>query len=152
MSTSDFPFVLNEVDIIPVGDSSEVKENSESSLAVDPLDPRQIIAGAFAYDFQSISDIQQPYFKSTDGGSTWNNYGTINHSDKSLAWLQDGSAALTATLWPFTTPGVLGLRSIPIRGALSTAIFRPRASSRTEAESLTSRGSVLARQVTFMSA
>jgi hypothetical protein len=102
---SAFPFVLNEVDIIPFGDSSEVKENSEPSLAVDPLDPRQIIAGAFAYNFSSISDIQQPYFKSTDGGSTWNNYGTIPHTDKSLAWLQDGSAALTAALWPFTTPG-----------------------------------------------
>jgi len=105
MSTSDFPFVLNEVDIIPFGDSSEVKENSEPSLAVDPLDPRQIIAGAFAYSFLHIPDIQQPYFKSTDGGSTWNNYGTIPHTDKSLAWLQDGSAALTAALWPFTTPG-----------------------------------------------
>ena len=111
MSTSDFPFVLNEVDIIPFGDSSEVKENSEPSLAVDPLDPRQIIAGAFAYNFLHIPDIQQPYFKSTDGGSTWNNYGTIPHTDKSLAWLQDGSAALTAALWPFSQfpPGGPGI-------------------------------------------
>jgi hypothetical protein len=108
MSTSNFPFILNEVDIIPFGDSSEVKENSEPSLAVNPLDPTQIIAGAFAYPFLNIPDIQQPYFKSTDGGSTWDNYGTINHTDKSLAWLQDGSAALTAALWPFTTPGPPG--------------------------------------------
>jgi hypothetical protein len=108
MSTSNFPFILNEVDIIPFGDSSEVKENSEPSLAVNPLDPTQIIAGAFAYPFLNIPDIQQPYFKSTDGGSTWNDYGTINHTDKSLAWLQDGSAALTAALWPFTTPGPPG--------------------------------------------
>jgi hypothetical protein len=137
MSTSNFPFVLNEVDIVPFADSSEVKENSEPSLAVNPLDPRQIIAGVFAYNFLSISEIQQPYFKSTDGGSTWNNYGTINHTDKSLAWLQDGSAALTAALWPFTTHGGPGAS---------------RASSRTEAASLTSRGSVPARQVTFISA
>jgi hypothetical protein len=111
MSTSNFPFILNEVDIIPFGDSSEVKENSEPSLAVDPLDPRQIIAGAFAYNFLHIPDIQQPYFKSTDGGSTWNNYGTIPHTDKSLAWLQDGSAALTAALWPFSQlpPGGPGI-------------------------------------------
>ena len=98
MSMSAFPFVLNEVDIIPFGDSSEVKENSEPSLAVDSLDPRQIITGAFAYNFSSISDIQQPYFKSTDGGSTWNNYGTIPHTDKSLAWLQLGDHAIEGAI------------------------------------------------------
>jgi hypothetical protein len=80
--------------IIPPGNSGETANNGEPSLAVNPLDPRQIIAGAFdALDLNN-----NPYFKSTDGGDTWDNYGTITHGDKSLAWLQDGSAALTATL------------------------------------------------------
>jgi hypothetical protein len=123
MSTSNFPFILNEVDIIPFGDSSEVKENSEPSLAVNPLDPRQIIAGAFAWNFFPITAIQQPYFKSTDGGSTWNDYGTIPHSDKSLAWLQDGSAALTAVLFPFTTPGGPGISVYTYSGSTFDSNF-----------------------------
>jgi len=35
---------LNIVDIIPNGDSAESDQNSEPSLAVNPLDPRQMIA------------------------------------------------------------------------------------------------------------
>jgi hypothetical protein len=90
---------LKITDITPFGNSDETAQNSEPSLAVNPLDPRQIIAGAFGTKTGS------PYFESTDGGNTWNNYGTIAHIDKSIAWLQDGSAALTATL-QVVTPNV----------------------------------------------
>jgi hypothetical protein len=48
-------------DTIPFFDSGEHNQNSEPSLAVDPLDPTQIIVGAFAGQ-------PQPYFKSTTGG------------------------------------------------------------------------------------
>ena len=34
-------------DIIPFLDSNEAGQNSEPSLAVDPLDPTQIFAGTF---------------------------------------------------------------------------------------------------------
>src|SRR5262249_11848721 len=59
--------------------------------AVDPLDPRQMIAGSFGGG--------TPYFKTVNSGTTWSHYGTLTTDDKSLAWKQDGSAALTATLF-----------------------------------------------------
>ena len=36
------------VDIVPNSDSSETEQNSEPSIAVNPLNPMQMIAGAFA--------------------------------------------------------------------------------------------------------
>jgi hypothetical protein len=89
--SSNVPTYLSITDIIPFSDSGETAQNSEPSLAVDPLDPRLMIAGVFGSS-------THPYFMSTNGGTAWSDYGTINHQDKSLAWLQDGSAALTATL------------------------------------------------------
>jgi len=68
---------LKITDIIPSGNSDETAQNSEPSLAVNPLDPRQIIAGTFA---TNGTNIVNPYFKSTDGGNTWDNYGTIVHT------------------------------------------------------------------------
>jgi len=96
--------------------SDETAQNSEPSLAVNPLDPRQIIAGTFGTNGINLAN---PYFKSTDGGNTWNNYGTIVHTDKSIAWLQDGSAALTATLVPNTTEIVTYSGTIDGNGARS---------------------------------
>ncbi len=90
------------IDIIPVADSAETDQNSEPSLAVDPLDPTQIIAGAFS-SFVG-PDIITPFFLTTNGGTTWTDFGNISTDDKSLAWLADGSATLTSTLEP--TPGV----------------------------------------------
>jgi hypothetical protein len=82
---------LQIVDIIPVSDSAESGQNSEPSLAVNPLNPAQIIAGAF-------SNNTTPFFISLDGGATWADYDSLNTQDKTLAWAQDGSAALTSTL------------------------------------------------------
>ena len=79
------------VDIIPQANSAETGQNSEPSLAIDPLDPSKIVAGAF-------SPVSTPFFLSTDGGATWSGYGGLDTFDKSLAWAADGSAALTATL------------------------------------------------------
>ena len=83
------------VDVIPNSDSAEAYQHSEPSLAVDPFDPTQIIVGAFGFP-----DLfpNTPYFKSTDGGATWSSYGRLFSQDKSIAWTQDGSTALTATL------------------------------------------------------
>jgi hypothetical protein len=49
---------LNIVDIIPNIASAESEQNSEPSLAVDPLDPRQMIAGSFGSG--------TPFFKSVN--------------------------------------------------------------------------------------
>src|SRR5262245_56060113 len=38
---------LRVVDVIPSSDSAETFDNSEPSIAVDPLDTNEIVAGAF---------------------------------------------------------------------------------------------------------
>jgi hypothetical protein len=43
------------------------------------------------------------YFKSTDGGTTWSDYGSIASKDKTLAWKADGSAVLTASITQVTS-------------------------------------------------
>src|SRR5262249_23797590 len=78
-------------DIIPFNDSGETFENSEPSLAVDPLDPTQIFAGSFGAQ-------PNPYFKSITGGTAWFDDGSLTHNDKSLAWKTDGTGAITTTL------------------------------------------------------
>jgi hypothetical protein len=85
----------NIIDIIPNIASAESEQNSEPSLAVDPFDPGQMIAGAFGSG--------TPYFKTVNSGTTWSHYGNLDTDDKSLAWKQDGSAALTATLVELTS-------------------------------------------------
>jgi FG-GAP-like repeat len=82
--------VLRIFDIIPYGRSGEANQNSEPSLAIDPLDPAQIVAASFGGG--------TPYFKTTNGGATWLDYGNLDTDDKSLAWKQDGSGVLTTTL------------------------------------------------------
>jgi FG-GAP-like repeat len=78
------------VNIIPNNRSGESNQNSEPSLAVDPLEPAQIIAGAFGE--------ATPFFKTSNGGTTWFAYGALDTNDKSIAWKQDGSAALATTM------------------------------------------------------
>jgi len=87
--------VINVIDVIPNSDSSEAFQNSEPSLGVNPLNPLQMIAGSFGNG--------TPYFKSVDGGTIWSDYGALSTNDKSIAWRQDGVAALTSTLQVLTT-------------------------------------------------
>jgi FG-GAP-like repeat len=80
-------------DTIPFSFSGETGQNSEPSLAVDPLDPTQIFAGSF-----SVFGAPNPFFKSITGGTAWFDDGTLLHGDKSMAWKLDGSGAITTTL------------------------------------------------------
>jgi hypothetical protein len=82
---------LRIVDLIPESDSREVDQNSEPSIAVNSVDPRQMFAGAFIFD-----DTDSPFFVSTDAGATWSIFGAIAHHDKSIAWKADGSGVLVA--------------------------------------------------------
>src|SRR5262245_37449569 len=83
---------LKIVDLIALSDSREVDQNSEPSIAVNPVDPTQMFAGTFG------GDDANPFFLSTDGGTTWSIFGTLEHEDKSVAWKADGSAVLVARL------------------------------------------------------
>src|SRR5262249_22730215 len=44
------------------------------------------------------NDLSSPYWISTNGGTTWSGFGSLPASDKTIAWRQDGAAALTVTL------------------------------------------------------
>jgi hypothetical protein len=91
-ATSNFPFVLGVVDTIPESASGESAQNSEPSIGVNPINPTQMLAGTFG------SAGQDPFFISTDGGTTWSIFGTLFNNDKSIAWKVDGSAVLIATM------------------------------------------------------
>jgi hypothetical protein len=85
-------------DIIPFSDSGETDQNSEPSLAVNPLDPTQIFAGAFSSSFFGGGGVFTPFFKSATGGTAWFDDGNELTQDKSIAWKADGSAALMTAL------------------------------------------------------
>jgi autotransporter passenger strand-loop-strand repeat protein len=84
---------VSVVDIIPQADSGETNDNSEPSIAVNPANPLQFVAAGFGPHTHS------PYFVSINGGTTWSDFGVLLDSDKSIAWVPDGSAVLTATLF-----------------------------------------------------
>src|SRR5262249_57693060 len=87
---------LRIVDLIPESDSREVDQNSEPSIAVNPVDPRQLFAGAFIFDGPD-----SPFFVSTDAGATWSIYGAIAHHAKTIASTPTPSPALVSL--SFTT-------------------------------------------------
>src|SRR5690242_19666188 len=94
--TSNFPFVFRVVDIIPHDDSLETNQNSEPSIAVNPVNPLQMLAGSFGPEGSNLN--HNPFFLSIDGGATWTSFGTIDDDDKSIAWKADGSAMLVTPL------------------------------------------------------
>ena len=89
-ATSNFPFLLRAVDLIPASASAETAQNAEPSIGVDSIDPAQIWAASFG--------APNPFFVSNDGGATWSIVGAFSHSDTTIAWKVDGSAVLVTTL------------------------------------------------------
>jgi hypothetical protein len=63
------------VNMIPRGLSGESEQDSEPSLAVDPRDPRRIVATAFTPD--PMESGFAPIFVSSDGGLTWTLRSTV---------------------------------------------------------------------------
>ena len=60
---------LTLVNVIPATLSDETRQDSECSVAVNPIDPRQIALTAFTRDPASSGNA--PIFVSTDGGASW---------------------------------------------------------------------------------
>ena len=85
--------VIPVIDVIPNAASAETGQNSEPSLAVDPLNPNVMISGTF-----TSGTLSGLFWQSTNGGTTWTSFGSLPSSDKTLAWRQDGVAALAVTL------------------------------------------------------
>jgi hypothetical protein len=89
--------IINIVDVIPNSASAENGQNSEPSLAVNPLNPNMMVSGTFTSN--SIGNFTGgAFWNSVDGGMTWTSYGSIDHNDKSLAWRQDGVEPLAVTM------------------------------------------------------
>lgn len=60
---------LSVVNVIPATLSGETRQDSECSVAVNPVDPRQVALTAFTVDPAASGNA--PIFVSTDGGATW---------------------------------------------------------------------------------
>jgi len=101
-------YIIPVIDIIPNAASAETGQNSEPSIAVDPLNPNTMISGAFSTTFLG-NDVSSPYWMSTNGGTTWSGFGSLPSADKTIAWRQDGVAALTVTLNIDTPPPSLSV-------------------------------------------
>src|SRR5436190_8171069 len=78
------------IDVIPSGDSGETAQDSEPSIAVNPLNTDQIIAGSFS--------TSTSFFLTLDGGTTWSHYDDLTTTDKTLAWKTDGSLIYAVTM------------------------------------------------------
>jgi hypothetical protein len=83
---------ITVIDAIPNAASAETDQNSEPSLAVDPLNPNTMVSGTFS------NGPSGPFWRSVNGGTTWTSFGSLPSEDKSLAWRQDGAAPLAVTL------------------------------------------------------
>ena len=57
------------VNVMPATLSGQTRQDSECSVAVNPVDPRQVVVTAFTVD--PASSGTAPIFVSTDGGATW---------------------------------------------------------------------------------
>src|SRR6516165_6082046 len=90
-------FLIPVIDVIPNAASAETGQNSEPSIAVDPLNPLNMVVGTFTNGSVG-NDAATLYWSSSNGGATWSSFGTLGSVDKSLAWRQDGVAPLTVTL------------------------------------------------------
>ncbi|WP_298354923.1 Hint domain-containing protein [Rhodoblastus sp.] len=98
-SSAGAPLTVSIVDVIPASDSAETNQNSETSIAVNPGNPNQIVLGAFTGNFVR-SGVTTDFFDTTNGGATWADYGNLVTDDKTMAWLADGSKFLTSILTP----------------------------------------------------
>jgi len=84
--------MITVVNIIPQSLSGETHQDSEPNLAVNPANPKQIVATAFTPD--PMGGPNAPIFVSTDGGSTWS-LNTIVPSAGSTGTNPSGTSDIT---------------------------------------------------------
>ena len=105
------PFI---VDIVPQALSGETNQDSEPSLAVDPLNPKRMVATAFTPNPFGAADPLAPVYVSVDGGNTW----TLNAIVPTEA-SETGTADITVSLVSFAnSPATLFAGILPRVGSL----------------------------------
>jgi hypothetical protein len=77
------------VNVIPNSESSEVEQNAEPNIAVNPNNSAQEVISSF----KAASPF--PYFASVNGGTVWTDFNQINHLDTVVTWNTDGKLLAT---------------------------------------------------------
>jgi len=94
--------MITVINIVPQSLSGETNQDSEPNLAVNPANPKQIVASAFTPD--PMGGPNAPIYVSTDGGSTWslNNIvpsaGSIGTGDITLRFAGTSNRLFSAIL------------------------------------------------------
>lgn len=89
------PAALHIVDVIPSSASTEASQDAEPSIAVNPINPNEILIHAFNGGWNGSSvPTNNPIFTSSDGGVTWpyNPAHAYTDDDGTLAWSSSGTA------------------------------------------------------------
>ena len=94
----------------------EDAQNSEPNIAVNPVDPTQIMISAFG------SAQPEKFFLSKDGGATWGKFPGVSASDASLAWSGNGKVYLARLSGSGTAMCVFKQRSPTLPGAVFVPI------------------------------
>ncbi|MEU3778430.1 hypothetical protein AB0F11_35570 [Streptomyces sp. NPDC032472] len=127
---------LKVVDITPAALSGDRSQDAEPDLAVNPEDPRQIVASAFTLD--PMRGPLAPVYVSTNGGDTWvlrnvvpGATSTQGTGDLSISFASKGGALYA---------GILNAKARRLEGVLRMQILRsPGVSSTAPMEVLVSR-------------
>jgi hypothetical protein len=119
---------LSIVNMIPRALSGEARQDAEPNIAVNPEDPRQIVATAFTRD--PANGPRAPIFVSTDGGSTWSLRSVVpggpGTSDISVSFASRGGA-LYAGILSFANANLNVLRAPNPFGAAPMTVLVDRA-------------------------
>jgi hypothetical protein len=94
--------MITVVNIVPQSLSGETNQDSEPNLAVNPANPRQIVASAFTPD--PLGGPNAPIYLSTDGGASWSlntivpSAGSIGTGDITLRFAGTSNRLFSAIL------------------------------------------------------
>ena len=72
------------VNVIPTNQSAEATQNSEPSIAVQPVPA--LAGGKRALLISAFGSSDNPYFVSTNGGTIWTNFQSLVHGDTTVEW------------------------------------------------------------------
>lgn len=116
------PLQATVVDIVPASLSNESEQNSEPNIAVNPVNPAQIVITAFGN-----GPFRNPVYATNNGGASWIVMQYIGTSDTSVAWSDSSLGYLAQTNVSGNT--LVGARTLGAGlhrfGYLGSSFYRP---------------------------